>query len=121
MLERQAFNRFSCLHQVLKKITRKLPDYSAFGRKATLRINPDKIPDLHWKLANTYHTTKIGQINPQVTCVSTHCIDVDTLSHAKGDRCGNWCGTTLSTDTVVLHSNIEPVISTAIHNDEYKV
>ena len=33
------------------------------GRKATLRMNPDKIPDLHWKLANTYHTTNIGQIN----------------------------------------------------------
>ena len=37
-----------------------LPDYSAFGRKTTLRINPDYIPDLHWKLANTYHATSIG-------------------------------------------------------------
>ena len=27
-----------------------------------LRINPDQIPDLHWKLANTYHTMNIGQI-----------------------------------------------------------
>ena len=24
---------------------KQLPDYSAFGRKATLRMNPDKIPD----------------------------------------------------------------------------
>ena len=24
-----------------------LPDYSAFGRKTTLRMNPDYIPDLH--------------------------------------------------------------------------
>ena len=24
-----------------------VPDYSAFGRKATLRMNPNKIPDLH--------------------------------------------------------------------------
>ena len=38
-----------------------LPDYSRFGRKPTLRINPAQIPDLHWKLANTYHTTNIGQ------------------------------------------------------------
>ena len=37
-----------------------LPDYSAFGRKPTLRINPDYIPDLHWILTNTYHTTSIS-------------------------------------------------------------
>ena len=36
-----------------------LPDYSGFGRKTTLRINPNQIPDLHWKLANLYHTTNI--------------------------------------------------------------
>ena len=84
-------------------------------------MNPHKIPDLHSKLANTYHTTNIGQIYPQVTCVSTHCIDFDTLSHDKGDRCGNWCGTTLSTDTVDLQGNIEPVICTVIHNGEHKV
>ena len=53
-------------------------------------MNPDKIPDLHWNLVNTYHTTNIGQIDPQTTCISTHCIDVDTLSHAEEDRCGNW-------------------------------
>ena len=84
-------------------------------------MNPDKIPDLHWNLVNTYHTTNIGQIDPEVTCVSTHCIDVDSLSHAKGDRCGSWCGTTPSTDTVVLQCNIEPVICIVIHNGEHKV
>ena len=31
----------------------KLPDYSQFGRKTKLRLNPDKIPDLDWKLATT--------------------------------------------------------------------
>ena len=30
-----------------------LPNYSMFGRKTTLRMNPDHILDLHWKLANT--------------------------------------------------------------------
>ena len=60
-----------------------MPDYSTFGRKATLRMNPDKIPDLHWRLANTYHTKNIGQIEPQAANMSTQCIDVDTLSHAK--------------------------------------
>ena len=37
-----------------------VPDYSAFGRKAALRINPNKIPDLHWQLADMHHTTNIG-------------------------------------------------------------
>ena len=37
-----------------------VPDYSAFGRKAALRMNPNKIPDLHWQVADTYHTTNIG-------------------------------------------------------------
>ena len=45
-------------------------------------MNPDKISELHWKLANTYHTTNIGQMNPQAACISTHCIGVDTVSYA---------------------------------------
>ena len=44
---------------------KQIPNYSAFGRRATLRMNPDKIPDLHWQLANTYHTTNIGQLGLQ--------------------------------------------------------
>ena len=42
------------------KYINKLPDYSGFGRKTKLRINPNQIPYLHWKLANSYHTTGIG-------------------------------------------------------------
>ena len=55
-----------------------LPDYSAFGRKTTLRMNPDYIPDLHWKLANTYHTTSIGYAETQCTTISVHYIAVDS-------------------------------------------
>ena len=51
---------------------KQMPDYSTLGRNATLRMNPDKIPDLHWELVNTYHTTNIGQIKPQAACISTH-------------------------------------------------
>ena len=80
-------------------------------------MNPDKIPDLHWNLANTYHTTNIGQAHPQ----DTHYIDVDTLSHAGGDRCANWCGTTLKTDTITLQNNNEPVVCSVIHNSEHKM
>ena len=64
-----------------------IPNYSACGRKTTLRMNPDKLLDLYWNLVDTYHTTNIGWIDPQTACISTHYIDVDTLSHAEGDRC----------------------------------
>ena len=57
-----------------------------FGRKTTLRINPEDIPNLHWNLANAYHTTNIRYVDKQNTVVSTHYIDVETLSYAKGDR-----------------------------------
>ena len=86
---------------------KQIPNYFAFGGKTTLRMNPDKIPDLHWNLVNTYHTTNIGLIDTQTTCISTHYINVDTLSYAEGGRCGNWCGTTLNTDTTTLQSNNE--------------
>ena len=65
---------------------KQIPEYSAFGRRTTLRINPDKILDLHWSLADTYHTTNIGQIDSNATLISTNYINVDTLSYAGGDR-----------------------------------
>ena len=58
--------------------------------KTTLRINPDQIPDLHWKPANTYHTTDIGQI--EITNVSIHDIIVNTFTCT--------CNTSLSTETI---------------------
>ena len=76
------------------KYIKQLPDYSMFGRKTTLRMNPDYIPDLHWKLVNTYHTTSIGHAEMQNTTASVHFINVETLSYASGDKCGEWCGTT---------------------------
>ena len=38
---------------------KQIPNFSAFGRKTTLRLNPDKILDLHWSLKDTYHTTDL--------------------------------------------------------------
>ena len=81
--------------------------YSAFGRKATLRMNPDK--------------TNIGQTRPQATDISTLCIDVDTVSYVGGARYGDWCGTTLNTDTITLQSNVKPVVCPTTHNNEYKI
>ena len=100
---------------------KQIPDYSAFGRKATLRMNPDKIPELHWKLVNTYHTTNIWETRPQATDISTHCIDVDTISYAGRTRYGNWCGTTLNTDTITLQSNVKPVVCSTTYNNKYKI
>ena len=39
---------------------KQIPDYNAFGRKTTLRLNSDGIPDLHWSLAESFHATDIG-------------------------------------------------------------
>ena len=99
---------------------KQVPDYAAFGRKTTLRMNPDKIAGLCWNLSNTYHTTKIGQTEPQTIWASTHCVDIDTLSYAKGDRCGNWSGTTLNTNMNILQSNREPIVCSVVHNSEIK-
>ena len=60
------------------KYINKLPDYTNFGRKTTLRINPNQIPDLHWKLADTYHTTVIGQ--SQVTTLSVYDVQINKLT-----------------------------------------
>ena len=75
-----------------------------FGRKTTLRMSPDHILNLHWKLANTYHTTSIGYTEPLLTAVSFHYIAVETLSHAKSNKCGEWCGTVLNTETLASQS-----------------
>ena len=65
------------------KYIHQLPDYSGFGRKTTLRINPDQIPDLHWKLTNTYHTTNIGQTEIGNTSISIHDITVHVQNKFK--------------------------------------
>ena len=76
-----------------------LPDYSGFRRKTTLRINPSQILDLHWRLANTYHTTNIGQLEIGCTTISVHDITVKTFSYVTGNKCIKWCRTSLSTKT----------------------
>ena len=83
------------------KYINKLLDYSGFGRKMTLRINPDQIPDLHWKLANSYHTTEIGQI--EVTTLSIHNISIKTLTCTYNSI--------LSTKTYTIQSRCEPLCS----------
>ena len=86
------------------KYINQLPNYSMFGRKTTLRMNPDHILDLHWKLANTYHTTSIGCMELLPTTVSIHYVAVETLSYAKSNKYGEWCGTVLDTRTSTTQS-----------------
>ena len=83
-----------------------LPDYSGFGRKTTLRINPDLILDLHWKLANTYHTMNIGQMKIENTMISVHDITVKTLDCM--------CKTSLSTETCTTPSRHESIVCSII-------
>ena len=85
-----------------------VPDYSTFGRKATLRMNPKDIPDLNWQLADKYHTTNIGQTTLQI---STTSVDVNTISFAGGGKY-NACGINLHINTTTINSNIDTILCT---------
>ena len=82
------------------KYINKLPDYSGFGRRTTLRINPDQRLDLHWNLANTYHTTGIGQM--EISDVSIHDITINTFICTHN--------ASLSTETYTTQSRCEPLV-----------
>ena len=95
---------------------KQLPDYSAFGGKTTFLMNPDKLPNLNWKLANAYHTTNVGQARLQATDVSAQCVDVGTISYAGGNKYGDWYGTTLNKDTITLQSNNKSIVCSITSN-----
>ena len=83
-----------------------VPDYSTFGRKATLRMNPSQIPNLHWQLTDTY-TTNIGQ---SVLPMSTPSVDVHTLSFAGGRKYNNTYEINLHVDTTTIDSNVDTIV-----------
>ena len=84
------------------KYVNQLLDYSGFGRKATLRINPSQVPDLHWKLTNSYHTTNIGQTDAVTISI---CVNSITATSSNGEY-----KTSLSTETYTTQSRHEPFI-----------
>ena len=84
------------------KYINKLPDYSGFGRKTTLRINPDQILDLHWYLTNTHHTTNIGQTITGTASIYIHNITVKS--------CDGEYKTSLSTEIYTTQSRYEPLV-----------
>ena len=56
-------------------IIAKLPNYDNFGRKTTLQLNPDNIPDLHWELAtlaNTITATTSSYSTPKSDLISVN-------------------------------------------------
>ena len=89
-----------------------LPDYSRFGRRTMLRINPDQIPDLHWKLVNMYHTTNIGQTEIRNTSISLHDITAKTLD--------NMCKLSLNTETCTSQSRHESIVCSVIPIHNYQ-
>ena len=42
-------------------------------------MNPNQVLDLHWKLANPYHTTNTEQLETTGTTISVHNITVKTV------------------------------------------
>ena len=84
----------------IDKYINQLLSYTWFGRKTTLRINPDQIPDLHWKLVDTYHTKNIGQT--EVKDNTIHNITLNTHINT-----GN---ISLGTETYTTQSRREPLV-----------
>ena len=52
----------------------KLPDYQSFGRKTQLRLNQDRIPNLHWNLSTTLNTTPT--LKTQQSLIQTSVVSV---------------------------------------------
>ena len=84
-----------------------VPDYSTFGRKATLGMNPKQIPDLHWQLADTYHTTNIGQ---STLHMSTPSVEVHTLNFAGERKYNNTYEINLHINTTTINSNVDTIV-----------
>ena len=48
----------------IDKYIKHVPDYSTFGQKTTLRINPKQIPDLHWQFGRFISHNQYRPIHP---------------------------------------------------------
>ena len=61
------------IYSSIDSVITKLPDYQNFSRKTKLRLNPDRVSDLHWSLSptlNTMPTLAIQQSTIQTNIVS---------------------------------------------------
>ena len=82
------------------KYINKLLNYSQFGRKTMLRINPDQIPDLQRKLVDVYHTTNIGQT--EIKNITVHDITFNISTSASNIN--------FNTKTYTTQSRCEPLV-----------
>ena len=64
------------------------------------------IPDLHWTLANTYHTMNIGQMEIGNMMISVHDMTVKSFDCV--------CKTNLNTETCTTLSRYEPIVCSII-------
>ena len=92
------------------RYSKQLPSYDTFGRKLSLRLNPDKIQELQWKLVGSYHTTNIGLAISH----STHYIDINTLGYAKGDDHSLWHSISLQNNVTTVQVNTKSLVSSSI-------
>ena len=60
-------------------VIKSIPEYYNFGRKTTLRLNLDKIPDLQGNLATTLNTTPTLTTQQSDICVDISLLDVVSL------------------------------------------
>ena len=51
-------------------------DYQNFGRKTTLRLNPDKIPNLNWNLATTLNMTPTLTTQQSIMQIGINLLDI---------------------------------------------
>ena len=70
-------------------------------------MNPKQIPDLHWQLGNTYHTTNIGQ---STLHMSTPSVEVYTLSFAGERKYNNTYEIKLHVNTTTIDCNVETIV-----------
>ena len=82
------------------KYINQLLNYSWFGRKTMLRINPDQIPDLHWKLVDAYHSTNIGQT--EIKDITVHDVTFNISTCASNVN--------FNTKTYTTQSRREPLV-----------
>ena len=60
-------------------VIRNIPKYHNFGRKTTLRLNPDKIPDLQWNLTITLNTTPTLTMQQSDICADINLLNIIPL------------------------------------------
>ena len=52
----------------------KLPDYQSFGRKTKLRLNRDRVPNLHWNLSTTLNM--MPMLTTQQSTIQTNIVSI---------------------------------------------